>query len=384
MDSSRPFAKELEIACLTVQRASLVTKKLLLESVDKLSIDKSDATPVQCTPDFTPYILELTIWGPKVTIADFAAQAMIIAAIHGIFPNDEFAGEEDSKALRKNPDLLQRTWELVSTTHLDDDKCEARLCTPRSKEEMLDIIDLGSKGKCDGTRRTWTLDPVDGTATFMRGQQYAVCLALLEHGQEQVGVLGCPNLNLEKSHGVVTEDIVEDANGLGCMLFAVRGQNAPSIRKMGRGALLPSHRLAGVAQVTDPHDIRFVDCSAMANSSNFQLHRKIAAELGVSHDGHMLTNVWSAQMRYVALAAGGCNALLKIPRNPLYRSNIWDHAGGMLIARESGFKVTDLEGNPVNCATGRKLTGCYGMVVAPPSIHAVLLVAAHNLLAETL
>lgn len=362
-DSTAPYSKELEIASLTVQRAALVTRKLLVESIEKWSIDKSDHSPV--------------------TIADFAAQAMIIAAIHAVFPQDEFVGEEDSKALRQNPRLLQRTWDLVSTTHLDDDESESRLYTPRSKEEMLEAIDLGSKGKCDGTRRTWTLDPVDGTATFMRGEQYAVVLALLEYGQEQVGVVGCPNLNLEKSGGVVREDVVEDHDGYGCMLSTVKdgGDQGVSFRKMGRGALLPSRKLPRVPQITDPRDLRFVDCSAAANSSNFALHRQIAAEIGAPSNPDLLTNVWSAQMRYVSIAAGGCNALLKIPRKKHYRSNIWDHAGGMLIATVAGCKVTDLDGRPVDCSSGRRLEGCYGMVVAPPSIHPVLLKAARKVLA---
>lgn len=38
------------------------------------------------------------------------------------------------------------------------------------------------------------LDPVDGTKGFLRGQQYAVALALLVDGHPQVAVMACPNL----------------------------------------------------------------------------------------------------------------------------------------------------------------------------------------------
>ena len=364
MDSSSspspsPYSKELEIACLTAQKAALLTKKLLKE-VDKGSIDKSDASPV--------------------TIADFAAQALIIGAVHGMFPQDEFVGEEDSKALRQDPELLQRAWNLVSSTRLDDDECEALLHAPHSKEEMLELIDLGAQGRCDGTsRRTWTLDPVDGTATFMRGEQYAVSLTLLEDGQQKVGVLGCPNLSLEKSGGVVKEDVV-DAQGYGYMIFAVKDYvQGVWMRKIGTGPLLSPWKLKDVSQVADPREIHFVDCSA-ANSSNFELHRQIAARIGAPSSPDAFTNLWSAQMRYVAIAAGGCNAMIKVPRKPQYRSNIWDHAGGMLIAEKAGCKVTDLEGNPVDCSLGRRLEGCYGMVVAPPSIHPFLVDAVRQTL----
>lgn len=43
----------------------------------------------------------------------------------------------------------------------------------------------------------WALDPIDGTKGFLRGGQYAVCLALLEDGKPVLGVMGTPNLPLD-------------------------------------------------------------------------------------------------------------------------------------------------------------------------------------------
>jgi hypothetical protein len=40
----------------------------------------------------------------------------------------------------------------------------------------------------------WTLDPIDGTKEFLRGRQYAVCLALLVDARVELGVIGSPNL----------------------------------------------------------------------------------------------------------------------------------------------------------------------------------------------
>ncbi|KAJ2982384.1 hypothetical protein NUW54_g10760 [Trametes sanguinea] len=40
----------------------------------------------------------------------------------------------------------------------------------------------------------WTLDPIDGTKGFLRGDQYAVCLALVVDARVELGVMGCPNL----------------------------------------------------------------------------------------------------------------------------------------------------------------------------------------------
>jgi len=45
------------------------------------------------------------------------------------------------------------------------------------------------RGGSDYARRFWTLDPIDGTKGFLRGDQYAVALALVVDGKVQVGVL---------------------------------------------------------------------------------------------------------------------------------------------------------------------------------------------------
>ncbi|KAF9892339.1 hypothetical protein FE257_002116 [Aspergillus nanangensis] len=350
--SSTPYSKELQIACLAVQRASRLTKRVL-DAVDKGALDKSDSSPV--------------------TIADFASQALIIAAIHRVFPHDDIVGEEDSKALRRDANLLKRTWELVSSTHLDDEESEKLLYSPCSKEEMLDLIDLGAQGTCSANNRSWVLDPVDGTATFIQGQQYAVCLALVENGRQKLAVLGCPNLNLET--GRIHEDIV-DREGGGQQIFAVAGHGA-FMRPMGTHGLLDARKIDRKPQITEIKDLDFVDCAA-TTSSDIGMHSRLAAHLGAPWPHS--TDLWSAQLRYIAIAVGGCNTLLKIPRKASYRSNIWDHAGGMLIAEETGCTISDLAGNPVDCGQGRTLAGCYGMIVAPASIHGKLLQGVKEIL----
>ncbi|KAJ5480894.1 3(2)-5-bisphosphate nucleotidase [Penicillium diatomitis] len=343
--STPPYARELHLASLAVQRAALLTKRLLSE-VDKGTFDKQDSSPV--------------------TIADFAAQASIIAAIHHTFPDDQIVGEEDSTALRENPALLERTWELATAVHLDDAASEALLHTPSSRDELLELIDLGAKGAC-GPGRVWTLDPVDGTATFIRNQQYVVCLSLVEDGTQRLGVLGCPNLKLDA--GLVSEETV-DRDGNGLLLTAIAGHGA-FIAPLGKGALHESKPLERIPPVEKTSDIRFVDTQA-ASSHNLDAHARIAKQLDCPWPNTV--DVWSAQMRYVAIAVqGGCNVFVKVPREKNYRSKIWDHAGGMLLVQELGCVVTDLEGEPVNCGLGRTLGGCYGMIVAPASIHSQLL-----------
>ncbi|OKL62545.1 hypothetical protein UA08_02738 [Talaromyces atroroseus] len=363
------YAKELEIASLTVQRASRITKAVLA-AVDKGALDKNDNTPV--------------------TIADFAAQALIISAIHHAFPDDEFVGEESAAALREDPALLQRVWGLVSSAASQSSSEEWKgieLATPLTQEEMLHLIDLGGKGKGGSKGRIWVLDPVDGTATFIRGQQYAVCLALMEDGRQKLAVFGCPNLRLESDSdspatGKVHEDIV-DKDGDGQMVFAITGRGA-FIQPMNfssplTASLESASRLPMKGTDLKPSDARFVDCQA-SKSIDYEKHGLVAAKLGSSWPATV--DLWSTQMRYVAIAVGkereGGNALIKILRNKSYRSSIWDHVGGMLIVQEVGCVVTDIYGRAVNCGLGRTLANSAGLVVAPAAIHKEVLRAAQE------
>ncbi|EXJ83580.1 3'(2'),5'-bisphosphate nucleotidase [Capronia coronata CBS 617.96] len=355
MTADNPYSHELSIALLTVQRASLLTKRIVT-ALDKGAIDKSDASPV--------------------TIADFAAQALIISALHRNFPADGFIGEEDAEALRGNAALCDRVWELVSTTSLDDPPSEELPGKIGSKEEMLATIDLGAKaGSQSG--RNWVLDPVDGTATFMRNQQYAVCLALVEGGKQKLGVLGCPNLLIGEG-GEVREDLI-DSKGLGRMLSAVVGQGA-YIRPIARGRVETPQRLGRIAEVVDPAKIRWVDSVASDNITH-QIHRAIAERLGsTTWPG---TDIWSSQMKYIGLAVGAFDAMVRIPPDRSYRASVWDHAGGQLIYAEVGGVLSDTSGKPFDFGLGRNLESNLGLVAAPASIHPKLLEAVKEVLAAT-
>jgi 3'(2'), 5'-bisphosphate nucleotidase len=46
-----------------------------------------------------------------------------------------------------------------------------------TSDQIISAIDLGSH--VGGKGRWWTLDPIDGTKGFLRGGQFAVCLALV-------------------------------------------------------------------------------------------------------------------------------------------------------------------------------------------------------------
>lgn len=338
-----PYSRERLIAELAVQRAAILTKKVL-SSVNRGEFAKTDATPV--------------------TVADFAAQALLISAIRGAFPLDRFVGEENADALRNNAQLRQRVWDLVASTRLDDS--EAPLASPASMEDMLEAIDLGGRGTGGPKGRIWMLDPIDGTAAFLRGEQYAISLALIEDGKEKVGVLGCPNLSLKT--GRVEESVV-DERGYGQMLSAVRGQGA-TIRPIGTRSLRPAAKIERLGEgPTDLKDLHFVD-SSQSNNWWHEKVREFAARVGAAYPG---TDLWCSHMRYVALIVGGGDLQLRIPKRLTKPVYVWDHAGVQLIFTEVGGRITDLNGKDIDFGAGRELANNWGIIAAKHGVHSRIL-----------
>jgi 3'(2'), 5'-bisphosphate nucleotidase len=153
------YTAELSLALRAVHGASLLTKNVLRSLSNSVSAEtKADDSPV--------------------TIADFAAQAILISALHAVYPQDAFLGEESADALRQNEQLAARVWDLVlrakeeahaaksETGDAQNVRDESGLAFPKSKEEMFDLIDRGGKGEVTERGRVWVMDPVDGTATF--------------------------------------------------------------------------------------------------------------------------------------------------------------------------------------------------------------------------
>ena len=348
------YQRERAVAEVAVLRACTLTKQVQA-SVDKMS--KTDSSPV--------------------TVADFAAQALIISAVHSAFPDDDFVGEEDAAALRPDAKLRQRVWGLVSSLRsqtLDDGTV---VSGPASAEEMLDVIDRGATGRGGPRGRFWVMDPVDGTATFLDGQQYAVSLALIEDGREVVGVLGCPNLKLRD--GRVEESSV-DKHGLGIMLTAVRGQGATMRSPTFGGGLPPAQALKKLRSPPRLADVHVVDCQR-STAYRHEATQELARSFGARYPG---TDVWSSLMRYAALIVGGADVQVRVPRAAGLRMTMhtWDHAGAQLIFTELGGRVTDVDGKDMDFGAGRDLDNNRGVVAARGDIHGVVLGFVQDFIAK--
>lgn len=341
------YQEELQSALAIVHAASILTKSVLRSLQNNVSAEtKADDSPV--------------------TIADFASQAIIISALHSLYPSDLFLGEESAEQLRKNAALTDRVWQLVQQARSSDVQLHASLVFPTSKDEMLDAIDRGTNASMKG--RVWVMDPVDGTATFMTGNQYAVCLCLLVDGVQQVTAIGCPNLDVDPSapgNVKVHEDLV-DRDGFGVMLSAIRGQGT-IVRKMLSNALGEPHAIE-IRQTEGGKkdaELDFIECALGTTSLSQSDHRAVAEVLGAKWPG---TVVWSQQMKYIALTLGATDVMLRLPLDRSRYTHVWDHAGGQLLFQEVGGVVKDIDGAAINFAHGRRILGDnnYGMVATQP------------------
>ncbi|KAM3514433.1 hypothetical protein MY11210_001877 [Beauveria gryllotalpidicola] len=365
-----PFERERAVAEAAVLRAAILTKNVQSRVS---AVPKADATPV--------------------TVADFAAQALLISALHAAFPSDGFLGEEDSSALRNDARLCDQVYDLVVSSSaaaadaVGGGGSGEALASPSSVDEMLDLIDLGGAGQGGPAGRFWVMDPIDGTATFLKGQQYAVALALIENGREVVGVLACPSLKVAEDGGIY--DDVVDADALGVLLAAVKGRGA-TIRRFPSAATaslssspatplppLPPLPPAATAAENSLTSLRFVDCQR-STSTDHGLPRTLAGRLGARYPG---LDVWASHVRYAALVLGAADAWVRLGARPDAVFYVWDNAGAQLLFTERGGRVTDFDGRAIEFGAGRGLHANRGMVAARADVHGVLLKMANEVLA---
>lgn len=348
------YSKELEVAQLAVQRAAILTKRVFNEKA-KGTVSKDDKSPV--------------------TIGDFGAQALIISALQANFPQDEIVAEEEADSLRTDTNLKETIWGFVKPTKLDDAAAEKTLGGPiKDVDSMLDLIDRGkSAGGAKG--RIWAIDPIDGTKGFLRGGQYAVCLALMVDGDVKVGVLGCPNLPVDDS-APLTADIGANATdeGRGVLFSAVQGQGASS-RALTSGGLADPARPISMKPLTEMSKASFCE-SVEAGHSNQGDAFNIAQKLGITSPSVRM----DSQAKYGSIARGAGDIYLRLPTSKTYQEKIWDHAAGDLIVREAGGQVTDTLGRRLDFTRGRTLAENKGVVAAPAAVHGQVLQAAQEVL----
>ncbi|HPM78010.1 MAG TPA: inositol monophosphatase family protein [bacterium] len=198
--------------------------------------------------------------------------------------------------------------EVVTEADRASEQLIAQRLTESRPHDAL-IAEEGTTLSGDGTRK-WVVDPLDGTNNFAHGfWAYAVSIALLENDEIVVGAVHAPEMDQT--------------------FAAVKGQGATLNRQPLRVSATTS--LADAVCATGfPYARRTL---ARNNLAEFQ--RVLMAVQGMRRVG-------SAALDLCWTAAGRFDGYWEMHLKP------WDVAAGILICREAGGRVTNLEGGAVD------------------------------------
>ena len=116
-----------------------------------------------------------------VTIADYGSQAIICRALQSHYPDDAVIAEESGAQFMQIVAADQR----AQITRLLADVLGVSV----SEEQLLAWLDFGAGRQA---RRTWVIDPIDGTKGFLARRHYAIACGLLIDGQIAEGMLAAP------------------------------------------------------------------------------------------------------------------------------------------------------------------------------------------------
>lgn len=279
-----------------------------------------------------------------VTVADFAAQAVVGYLLEEEFPGELLIGEERSDALRDPQEeaTLRKVTEYVS-----------RIIPGVTPDEVCEFID---RGIGDPGSNYWTLDPIDGTKGFLRRAQYATALAYVKDGQVQLGVLGCPN---------ITPALETASPGKGCLLIARRGGGS-WIARLDALDHLESFSRIQASREDDPKRARTLRSFESSHTNTSQIDA-IQEVLGVNADPVRM----DSQVKYALLASGKGEIYLRLlsANRPDYKEKIWDQAAGSIVIEEAGGIVTDLDGTPLDFSRGRTLRANRGICATNGILH---------------
>eukprot|EP00268_Persea_americana_P016589 TRINITY_DN17869_c0_g1_i1.p1 TRINITY_DN17869_c0_g1~~TRINITY_DN17869_c0_g1_i1.p1 ORF type:complete len:263 (+),score=71.53 TRINITY_DN17869_c0_g1_i1:285-1073(+) len=260
--------------------------------------------------------------------------------------------------------MLKRITKLVNDSLSSDGTYNF---SPLSEDDVLTAIDSGkSEGGSHGQH--WVLDPIDGTKGFVRGDQYAIALALLDEGNVILGVLACPNLPLPTTGQSRRHSL---QNQVGCLFSARVG--AGTYTEFLDGS---SPTKVNVSTIENPAEASFFESFEAAHSMH-DLSGSIAKKLGVTAPPVRM----DSQAKYGALARGDGAIYLRFPHEG-YREKIWDHAAGCIVVTEAGGVVTDAAGNPLDFSNGKHLDLEKGIIVTSKKLMPLLLNAVQEALKE--
>lgn len=268
-----------------------------------------------------------------VTIADYGSQAVVLRRIATAFPDDRIVAEEASGH------LIEEAGEQ-GTAHL-----LTLVDSVTGGSEPLETVCEWIDHKGGDGRRSWAIDPIDGTKGFLRGDHFAVAIGILEDDEVAGGVLACPRL--------------ESDGWLGALVWAGRGLGA-HVEPIECGDTRP----VAVSMVDTTAGARILGSVESAHGDP-ALVEAVIAEAGLGGGWVRL----DSQVKYAAIADGAAEVYLRPRNRPDYRERVWDHAAGVAVVTAAGGRVTDLDGRPLDFSHGPRLQQNRGVLASNGLVH---------------
>jgi myo-inositol-1(or 4)-monophosphatase len=250
------------------------------------------------------------------------------------------------------PDLLQIAREAIGIAAGQAQPHHAGAITAKGDRDMATAADfaierrirgflahhtpqIGFLGEEDGgtlaAGRTWVLDPIDGTANFLRAMPlHGISLALVQDGHAVAGVIAAPALH--RTYWA--------ARGLGAWRDGTR--------------ITTSTVSTLVAAMVAVGDYGTGPGAMARNQLALAVHQRLAAT------AQRVRMLGSAAIDLAWVADGTLDASITLG------NTCWDMAAGVIIAQEAGAQVTDIDGAAHNLSSAMT-------IAAPPSLSPLLL-----------
>ncbi len=186
------------------------------------------------------------------------------------------------------------------------------------------LLEEGGEVKGEDGHHRWIIDPIDGTTNFLHGiPHFAISIGLEMDGEMIAGLIFNP----------IADEMYYAEKGKGAFL------NDKRIRVSARASMIDSLIATGIPFHGRPGHKPFVK----------QLERVMGHVAGVRRMG-------AASLDLAYVAAGRCDGFWETGLQP------WDIAAGILLVREAGGYITEIDG-------GKNVLGSGNVLAANPKLH---------------
>jgi len=299
--------------------------------MDKLSKDTAETEPV--------------------TIADYGSQVIIGRALAEHFPDDAVIAEEGgSQFVELTTDKQKAEIINLLTTILDVNITQD------------DIVRwLGQGANKPDAKRTWIIDPIDGTKGFVAMRHYAIGIGSVENAQPVGAIIAAPGYG----------DGVSGNDDEGLIFYIKDGKayQEPLLSKGEAKQVVVSERTENL-RIVQSFEKKHASKSRMAS----------AREKAGMSDAEVYE--LDSMEKYALVANGDADVYMRLPNLSSTRPHmVWDHAPGVALVLAAGGVATDVDGSPLDFSKGRTLPN-RGMLVSNGKVHERLLKAVGELLEE--